>query len=251
MLFDAGLPDPFGGILGDVKRRYERFLEKRRSFRYKGKPVKDIVPCQCLGGAGPFTTACNIRGADVFCIDLMIDPQWAHRLLEYLTVSAIARIKAWRSFVKDTQALDFSQGLGIGDDSIALLSPEQFESEILPYHIRIYNELANDGDRGIHLCGDATRHFKVLRDKAGVTASDTGKHRGGFQYIRAFHDIGQLADIAGPGILQESFKHQPVKSADALAVGFVESLGMTSARRSMSSRRSRSGGISTGNTLKR
>jgi len=173
-LFDAGLPDPFGGFLADVRRRYDRLLEKRASFRYRNLPVTRITPMQCLGHAGPFTTACNLRGAEAFCIDLLADPDYAHALMEFITNATINRIGAWRAYVKETQGIDAGAGLGIGDDSITLLSVEQFETDVLPYHRRLYDALADGGGRGIHLCGDATRHFKSLLDNVGVTAFDTG-----------------------------------------------------------------------------
>lgn len=174
MLFDAGLPDPFGGVMADVRRRYEYFLEKKKSFSFRGKPVKHVIPMQTLSTAGPITTACNIRGADTFCLDLMMDPAYAQDLLDFITQANIARVKAWRALLKETQNIDLPAGFGMGDDSIALISTEQYIADIMPHHVKIYNELAGRGPRMIHLCGDATRHFSTIVEKLGVREFDTG-----------------------------------------------------------------------------
>jgi uroporphyrinogen-III decarboxylase len=45
---------------------------------------------------------------------------------------------------------------------------------ILPYHRKLMAAFADDAPRGIHLCGDATRHFVTLRDELNIRSFDTG-----------------------------------------------------------------------------
>ncbi len=60
------------------------------------------------------------------------------------------------------------------DDSIALISTRMYREHILPYHKRIFDAFASQVRRGIHLCGDASRHFKTIREELTVTVFDTG-----------------------------------------------------------------------------
>jgi len=45
---------------------------------------------------------------------------------------------------------------------------------VLPYHRRLIATFGPEGPNSIHLCGDATRHFKTIRDELKVTSFDTG-----------------------------------------------------------------------------
>jgi uroporphyrinogen-III decarboxylase len=46
---------------------------------------------------------------------------------------------------------------------------------VLPHHRYWYESVRLEfGKRAIHLCGDATRHFPILKEELGVTCFDTG-----------------------------------------------------------------------------
>jgi uroporphyrinogen-III decarboxylase len=66
----------------------------------------------------------------------------------------------------------------LADDSIQLISPRQYREVVMPAHALWYDEMSlarpEDRRRSMHLCGDATRHFKTLRDELGVDSFDTG-----------------------------------------------------------------------------
>jgi len=49
-----------------------------------------------------------------------------------------------------------------------------FRELILPYHRRFFNALYGEGPHSMHLCGDATRHFRTIRDELNVWSFDTG-----------------------------------------------------------------------------
>jgi uroporphyrinogen-III decarboxylase len=57
---------------------------------------------------------------------------------------------------------------------VVLLSTEQYREYVYPYHKRIADEFSDGGRIGVHLCGDATRHFRFLRDALHVYSFDTG-----------------------------------------------------------------------------
>jgi len=65
-------------------------------------------------------------------------------------------------------------GFGFADDAIVLLSVPQYQEFVLPYHRRLVEEFSDGGRTSIHLCGDATRFFRLLRDELNVYSFDTG-----------------------------------------------------------------------------
>jgi uroporphyrinogen-III decarboxylase len=55
------------------------------------------------------------------------------------------------------------------------LSCEDYERLILPFHKKLANELTDGtGKNSIHLCGDATHHFRKIQDELNVYSFDTG-----------------------------------------------------------------------------
>lgn len=171
MLFDSGIPDPFnGGVMAMVFEYRERIQKKLEDYTFMGLPVAGVsIPG--LGTDGPFTVAANLRGATELCIDIYEDPTYVHELLDFITEATIVRIRALReAFGQDPRP----QCWGIADDSIQLLSSEAYREFVLPCHRRLFSELAGTGPHSIHLCGDATRHFKTLRDELNIKAFDTG-----------------------------------------------------------------------------
>ncbi len=171
MLFDQGIPDPFtGGSMGLNMEYYERMKEKLLDYIYMGLPVAGVSPIG-LGTDGPFTAAANLRGSSEICMDLYEDPQYARDLLAYITDATIVRIRAYRKLLGHDLK---PKCWGFADDSIQLLSPAMYREFVLPCHKRLVSELAGEGPHSIHLCGDATRHFRTIRDELNVKAFDTG-----------------------------------------------------------------------------
>ncbi|MDD2708494.1 MAG: uroporphyrinogen decarboxylase family protein [Verrucomicrobiae bacterium] len=154
-------------------RKYKALWEEMRricsTLKYAGRPVK-LSPPVFVGTDGPVTVACNLRGTN-FLTDLVEDPEYADRLLIFLTDAAIKRrqacFDAWAIPEKD-------RGNWMADDSIALISPGMYRERVLPLHKRFYETGPRDAVRGMHLCGDATRHFKTIARELGVTSFDTG-----------------------------------------------------------------------------
>ena len=171
MLFDQGIPDPFsGGSMARNMEFWERMKEKIEGYTFMGLPVSGAYPTGA-GTDGPFTAAANLRGATEICMDMYEDPQYVKDLLSYITEATIVRLKAYRELLGQELR---PKRWGFADDSIQLLSPEMYREFVLPCHRRLISELAGEGPHSIHLCGDATRHFKMIRDELNVMAFDTG-----------------------------------------------------------------------------
>ncbi|MBM4036579.1 MAG: hypothetical protein FJ291_32990 [Planctomycetes bacterium] len=165
-----GVPDPFGGWMGRNWDYLEHFKERAKGYEFCGRPVKAGSPTGC-GTDGPFTIACALRGPTGICLDMYADPAFYHDLMTLLVEGAIRRIRAYRERLG--QPVE-SKTWGFADDSIALLSLDTYRELVLPYHKRLVETFGPEGPNSIHLCGDATRHFRTIRDELKVTSFDTG-----------------------------------------------------------------------------
>lgn len=171
LLFDRGIPDPFGGYYKTAMDLYEKMNEMKGRKLFLGKPVTSIgLPSYYTDG--PMTVACNLRGAGEFCLDIYENPSFAEQLLDYITDAAIIRIKAWN---KRFTGSEVPESAFFADDSIQLLSCDMYRDLILPRHKRLVSALSQGKKpNAIHLCGDASRHFRMIRDELNVYSFDTG-----------------------------------------------------------------------------
>lgn len=171
MLFYKGIPDPFGGFMAKAKEYYDYFYERSKNTLLLGQKITDIGAWFTTTD-GMFTVACELRGADNLCVDMYEDPDYYHQLMEFLTECTITRMKAWRKYLGKPEV---QPSFGFADDSIMLLSKEMYREFVLPYHKKLASALSTMEERGgVHLCGDATRHFKTLRDELNIYTFDTG-----------------------------------------------------------------------------
>jgi uroporphyrinogen-III decarboxylase len=164
--------DPFAGLMGKAAEYYRYFKElQKKGYTYKGKPLTYIWNYG-NGTDGPLTNACSVRGATEMCLDLYCDTEYAIELLDFITENTITRIKAAR---KEYGVPEKTPSFSFADDSIAMLSPEDYKRFILPFHKKLVSALSTgEKPNGFHLCGDATRHFKTIRDDLNVRSFDTG-----------------------------------------------------------------------------
>lgn len=164
-----------GGIFGHWRRIHEYLSERVEGYIFKGRPVGRSIgapPAGTMGNGIPFTTACKLRGTPQMCMDMAADPEFARKLLTYITDAVIQAIKAWRKYLGTPVATDY---VILGDDSVVLLSPEMYREFVLPHHRRIYEEFGTpDALRGVHLCGAAQKHLPILARELGVREFDTG-----------------------------------------------------------------------------
>ncbi len=206
MLFEKGFPDAFSGLMERGRNYYEYFQEKAKSYSFEGVKVNSIFPA-FLYTDGPFTVACNIRGTTEFCIDLYEDPDYAHSLLSYITDASIYRLTEWRKYMGLPVIQD---SFGFADDSILLLSKDMYKEFVLPYHKKLIDALTNNKKgNAIHLCGDATRHYKTISEEINVRNFDTGfpvKH-------------GELVKELGPEVAIQGGPHvELLKSGSELEI---------------------------------
>ena len=190
MLFDRGIPAPFAGEWTERCMRFMEIYQKKcaAGWSFLGRPVVAETWTPFMGCDGVFTAAISLRGATELCLDLLEDPDYARELLEYVHTALTSRMKAWR----ERAGVPVPQeGFGSADDAIEMLSVDQYRELMLPLHRRFYDQFGARANRGIHLCGDAQRHFAVLRDELNITSFDTG-----FPI-----DFGKLRRDLGPDVL--------------------------------------------------
>ena len=166
-IFDLAL-DSFSGPMQKFRQFYEYFLDRAKNYEFHGRPVM-VLPPAVLGTDGIFTLAFNLRGPELL-EDMLIDPDYYHRLMDFITNGVITRIKAWQKIyhVQKTQNSFFA------DDCIQFLSVDNYKSHVLPYHKKYLKEILGNKPIRMHLCGDVQRHFPTLIKELNVENFDTG-----------------------------------------------------------------------------
>ena len=208
LLFDRGIPDPFSGILATGRDFNDYYRERAARETFHDRPINVGDFYQGFSSDGPFTVACNLRGATEFCLDLLDDPDYAQQLLSFIVEATLVRRKAWCEYL----GLPLSRGgLWMPDDSITLLSREAYRELVLPHHQRLSYAYRTPGEKlNVHLCGDSSRHFRLMRDELEVGLFDTG-----FPI-----DHGLLRRELGPDVtIQGTLQHEVLLhgSADEVA----------------------------------
>jgi len=102
-----------------------------------------------------------------------------------------------------------------------------YREHVLPYHRRLCDAFSSPTQmRGIHLCGDSTRHFHTIRDELNVQVFDTGfpVDFGGLR-----RDLGPLVRLQGGPHVE--LLHSGTPAAIRADVQRVLKTGVTDGRR--------------------
>jgi len=169
-IFDRGIPGPFDGIMGTVREFYEYFVERARNYEYKGKPVQVTQSWHPIITSGPLTIAVDLCGHEILS-DLYVDPDYFHRLMDFIVEATITRILAWREYFGIEAKPEKG---GLTDDCIEMISVETYRERILPHHRKLMDAIHGAGPHMMHLCGDAQRHFPTMAKEFNVNHFDTG-----------------------------------------------------------------------------
>ena len=104
---------------------------------------------------GPLAEASDLRGINESMMDIIINEELFHQLLEKCTQEAIWCAKA--------QIEAGAHIIGIGDAAVSLISRELYKEEILPYEKRIVDAIKEAGGIArLHICGDVNRHLEDI-----------------------------------------------------------------------------------------
>ena len=113
------------------------------TYYFMKEKVDDKIPVSLGGTEGPITTAVIVRGQDFF-MDIILHPKEAKKLLDLVTENSLLI----RQVIEKVTG-EKIESTGIADDFSGLLSPEQYEEFVLPYHKRIYEAYGKKG-RSLH-----------------------------------------------------------------------------------------------------
>ena len=200
-LYEMECPDPLrGGLMGRAVEFYEYMHQRCRNLQFEGLPVLPPRTIPGEGCDGPLDAAYKLRGAAEVCLDMVADPDYYHDLMEFITTCLILRMKAirqwrWERHPGSPDRGQFQQsGFGFADDAVVLLSLEQYQEFVFPYHKRLVDEFSDGGRTRVHLCGDAARFFPFLRDRLNVYSFDTG-FPVDYDWVR--RELGPEVEISG------------------------------------------------------
>jgi uroporphyrinogen-III decarboxylase len=189
-IFDVDLD---GVLERGIFRKGLDFAEKMKELAarqdFHGRPVK-ISRFVNAGTDGPLTVAINLRGP-AFLEDLVLDEEYAGKLMAFLVEAVIRRMHAFRKFYGDETIWPGY----FADDAIQLISAEMYRRQVLPHHRRFFQATwPADVERNIHLCGNVLRHMKTVRQELNVTSFDTGFP---VDFARMRQELGEDVEIYG------------------------------------------------------
>jgi len=150
-----------------------------KDLSYCGLPVKAPDTITGENTDGIFTLAAKIRGMENILTDMLLDEDYYNDLMSYLTRNIINRIKKLKEYrwEKHPDSKDkgiYRSKIFFADDSISMISLEQYKKYVYPYHKLFFDEFSDGSKNIMHLCGDATRHFKFIKDNLNIGTFDTG-----------------------------------------------------------------------------
>ncbi len=171
-IIDAGPPDPFPetGWFARAWDHYDRFVERAANEEFRGGKI-NVGAVPGLGSDGPFTLACGLRGGVETMLDMRVDTDYYMALMDLIVTATIQRMHAYRKRIGLPAE---SQACGFADDSVQLLSVDDYRTYVLPFHKRLIDEFGAEGPNSIHLCGDVMRLLPIIRDELNVQSFDTG-----------------------------------------------------------------------------
>lgn len=175
-------PDFFeSGLMSRIHRFYEVFNE------YSRGQLKVMFPEWVRG---PFCIACHLRGMDNFLMDLVIDPEGAHRLTRDIVDCNQKWNKDRIAYLGESKN---NNGCKLFNDEVSCptLSPALYKEFVLPYEI----ELAKccGGVQYWHSCGDTTGLLEYIAQLPNLRMFHCGPWT---SYTKAAQVFGPKGNIA-------------------------------------------------------
>jgi len=153
------LPHPKQVLLTDIEEveklqlfdplQSVRILDRIHAIELFKKEKGDEYPV--MGWVeGPLAEASDLRGINESLLDILVNEELFHQLLEKCTQEAIWCAKA--------QIEAGAHIIGIGDAAASLISRDLYKDAVLPYEKRIVDAIKEAGGIArLHICGDINR----------------------------------------------------------------------------------------------
>ncbi len=190
---ENNVPMVKGPVLKEVKDVYklkilnpykEGLMAKAiETYYFMKKKLGDKIPVGLGGTEGPITTAVIVRGQDFF-MDILLHPKEAKKLLDLVTELSLLLRRVIEKITGEKR-----ESAGIADDFSGLLSPDQYEEFVVPYHKKIYDAYGKKG-RGLHSELLHKEHLEFL-SLLGITHYDPGCD----QYLTVKDIIREIPEI--------------------------------------------------------
>jgi hypothetical protein len=167
-----GLPDMNSGIARQVWETERYFQEMLAPYPNLSRTVR----IGCPDAQGPFNTAVNIAGVQVY-MEVIKNPDFVHRLLDFSTELYLAVIAHHKQLMDEPEDVGYSfsyridGGSRASDDSAVMMSGTMYAEFVKPYNARAYQ-----ATRGglLHFCGQGDQFYEQMLTTPGVTGINFG-----------------------------------------------------------------------------
>jgi len=155
------------GIAGDYKIRFSDGVEmgiadkigvNYSNFSYSSGIIGIGVAGRTIG---PMAVANDLRGPTNMYIDVLENPGFAKRLLDIVT----DKIIKWIEYTKELMG-EPMEGVFLGDDGAAQLSPDTYREILLPCHKKMKEYFG--GFTTFHTCGRADHLLEIISNELGI-----------------------------------------------------------------------------------
>ena len=168
-LVERGVPDVRGGLGGQVLDAGAYFVEQLQPYPHLARYVHIYHPDL----QGPMDVCEMLWGSDIF-VDSYDAPELLHALLEVVTATYIAFLRAWNAIVPfRDDGVEVHWGmlhrghLMLRDDSAMNFSPDGYTEFFAPYEQRLLDTF---GGGAIHFCGRGDHFIPHATALRGLTA---------------------------------------------------------------------------------
>lgn len=171
-ILDRGLPDMNSSLAAQVWETEAYFREMLAPY----PNLRQTVRIGCPDAQGPFNTAVNIAGVNVYY--LVLDrPELVHRLLQFSTDLYLAVIRHHKQLMDEPATVGYSFSYKIAgggrasDDSAVMMSGPMYEEFVKPYNAQAYQ--STQGGL-LHFCGKGDQFYQHMVNTPGITAIQFG-----------------------------------------------------------------------------
>ncbi len=204
-ILDKGLPDMNSSVADTVWETEQYFKETLSTYPNLSRTVR----IGCPDAQGPFNTAVNIAGVNVYYL-VMDEPELVHNLLQFSTDLYLAVINYHKKLMGEPQDVGYSfsykilGGSRASDDSAVMMSGEMYNEFVKPYNAQAYQ--ATHGGM-LHFCGKGNQFYEQMTETPGVTAIQFGNPE--MQDFSTRYEVAERQKVCllWDGDLPEEFDH--------------------------------------------
>jgi hypothetical protein len=193
-VLDQGIPDLGSGIGNQVWETALYFEEMLAPYQV----LSETVRIGCPDAQGPFNTAVNIAGSNLY-LWVVDQPDLVHRLLSFCADLYLAVISKHKQLMGEPDDVGYSfsyriaGGGRMSDDSAVMLSGPMYRDFVVPYNTRVFQ--ATKGGL-LHFCGKGDQFFHQMAATPGVSGINFGNPE-----MQDFGDRYDMASKAGVCLL--------------------------------------------------